>query len=351
MGGTSAMLKRHVARLVYHLGVAGFICAILAVGLAGCNRGTGDQTGKTVPEDGGAPAPSTGESPSEEPDEAPQADSTEAATCTHREEITKFKHAEDAVGTISVVDLMHNDTPAVAFASQMAVNTDGASDSYHPENIGITHICNGVSVGPSFTWKANCLADFNQAKAEGFRGPTKIRFFAMVTDDDGVPVVQQKGVPKPGYFVSTTTFTQPGVSKNTQQAYLDSNEIPFVVIPSQWQRNKFQGVQLGDFAVVVRKTTGDMSFAVVGDLGPRTKLGEGSVALHQALGNDPFVKRPDGNIRAWIGISPHDVVYVIFPGSRKSGKLMTRALIDQEGRTHLARFGGEARLRACAETL
>ena len=236
----------------------------------------------------------------------------------------------------------------------MAVNTDGAANSYHPDNIGITHICNGISVGSQgspCTWKPDCLADFNQAKAEGFQGPTKVCFFAMVTDDEGVPVVQQEGDPRPGYYVSTTTLTQPGVPKNTQQAYLDSNEIPFIVIPGHWRRDQFRGMRLGDFAVVMRKSTGATSFAVVGDVGPRRKLGEGSVALHEALGNDPFVERPDGNIRAYGGIGPHDVVYMIFPGSRKPGASMTKALIDAEGGKQLARFGGETRLRACAETL
>jgi hypothetical protein len=48
-----------------------------------------------------------------------------------------FPHAE--IGTIEV--FRDPGTKAIAFASQMQVNTDGAQDSY-PDDIGITHICN-----------------------------------------------------------------------------------------------------------------------------------------------------------------------------------------------------------------
>jgi hypothetical protein len=228
----------------------------------------------------------------------------------------------------------------------MQVNTDGAPDSYHPDDIGITHICNGVSVGASCVWKANCLADFNQAKAEGFNGPTKICFFAMATRQDGKPILQGPGDPKPGYFVSTTALQQVGVDKKTPQAQLDSNQIPFIVIPRHWQQAAVPGVKLGDFALVLRRSTGQISFAIVGDLGPKKKLGEGSVALHMALGNNPFRMR-FGKRRAWQGIGPRDVLYVIFPNSRTDGRQITTELINSHGARLLEEFGGKDRLLAC----
>src|SRR5690349_1200355 len=102
---------------------------------------------------------------------------TATADCTLIKEFT-FPHAD--IGTIEV--FRDPDSKAIAFASRMQVNTDGAPDSYHPDDIGITHICNGVSVGPNCTWKPKCLPNFLQAKAEHFKGPTKICFFAMATD-------------------------------------------------------------------------------------------------------------------------------------------------------------------------
>ncbi len=200
------------------------------------------------------------------------------AQCQLTQEST-FAHAE--IGPVKVF----RDAPsnAIAFASQMQVNTDGAPDSYHPDDIGITHICNGVSVGAACTWKAQCLPDFRKAKAEGFRGPTKICFFAMATDTGGVPIVQGAGDPKPGYFVSTTALKQPGQNVRTPQAQLDSNTVPFAVIPGTWQSSGKPGPRLGDFGVAWRRSNGKLATFVVGDTGPRNKLGEGSVALHQAL--------------------------------------------------------------------
>lgn len=90
-----------------------------------------------------------------------------------------FRHAE--IGVVRLYKDTRSDTPAVIFASRMQVNTDGAPDSYHPDNIGITHICNGVSAGSRRApcrWKADCLADFNRAKAELFGGEGRLRALA-----------------------------------------------------------------------------------------------------------------------------------------------------------------------------
>jgi hypothetical protein len=125
----------------------------------------------------------------------------------------------------------------------------------------------------------------------------------MATNGRGRPVIQGPEDPKPGYFVSTTALQQPGLDRRTPQAQLDSNTVPFIVIPSTWQKASTPGVKLGDFGVVVRRSTGAMSPAIVGDRGPRKKLGEGSVALHRALGNDSFVGR-FGKRRALRGIPP-----------------------------------------------
>ncbi len=268
-----------------------------------------------------------------------------AADCTLSKEFS-FLHAE--MGTIGV--FRDPDSKAIAFASQMQVNTDGAPDSYHPDDIGITHICNGVSVGQDCTWKPKCLPEFNQAKAEGFGGPTKICFFAMAADAHGVPIIQGDTDPKPGYFVSTTALKQPGEHIQTQQAQLDSNTIPFAVIPGTWHRSGKPGPKLGDLGVAYRRSNGKMAFFVVGDTGPSKKLGEGSVALHHALGNDPFMMR-SGVRRARKGIGGQDVVYLMFPGSAQTGQKFSTTMIELSADKQLQAFGGIERLKACADAL
>lgn len=268
-----------------------------------------------------------------------------SAQCTLTQEST-FAHAE--IGPVKI--FRDAQTQAVAFAAQMQVNTDGAPDSYHPDDIGVTHICNGVSVGPGYTWEAKCLGQFNQAKAEHFSGPTKVCFFAMATGADGVPIIQGDSDPKPGYFVSTTALQQPGQKPRSPQAQLDSNTVPFAVIPSSWQRSGRPGPRLGDFGVAWRRSTGQLASFVIGDIGPKNKLGEGSVALHQALGNDPFVMR-FGVRRARQGIGGRDVVYLLFPKSSQPGQKFDAETIDRITAEKLQAFGGIERLKECSAVL
>jgi hypothetical protein len=267
--------------------------------------------------------------------QAPNCDLTSAGEFAHDEIESPIPLLRDA------------STGAIAFASQMQVNADGAPDSYHPDDIGTTHICNGVSIGASCTWKAQCLPEFRQAKAEGFSGPTKICFFAMATEAHGLPIVQGASDPKPGFFVSTTSLRQPGEGPRTPQAQLDSNTVPFAVVPSTWNRTREPGPRLGDFGVALRRSTGKMEFFVIGDIGPAKKLGEGSIALHQALGNDPFRMR-GGVKRARVGIPARDVFYLMFPGTAVQNEKFDAQMIRRHGGELLTRFGGEARLRACA---
>lgn len=87
---------------------------------------------------------------------------------------------------------------------------------------------------------------------------------------------------------------------------------------------------------------------VIVDTGPRNKLGEGSVALHQALGNDPFMLR-FGVRRARKGIGDRDVVYLLFPRTAQAGHKLDTAAIDRLAGAQLQAFGGIERLKECAE--
>jgi hypothetical protein len=89
----------------------------------------------------------------------------------------------------------------------------------------------------------------------------------------------------------------------------NTHEIPFFVLPLNWYAG--QGVALGDVAAVIR---GDrVEYAVFADVGPWRKMGEGSIALHDNLGNNPWTKSG----KPWNGIEDtRAVTLVVFPGSR-----------------------------------
>jgi hypothetical protein len=106
---------------------------------------------------------------------------------------------------------------------------------------------------------------------------------------------------------------------------VDADRIPYVVIPNMGPpsaRGEFArltGVNVGDFGVVIWR--GRTVPVIVADTGPYNKLGEGSLALHRALGHDQCAERDAADV-CLRGREPQssiesDVVTVLFPGSAR----------------------------------
>lgn len=136
----------------------------------------------------------------------------------------------------------------------------------------------------------------------------------MDIDADGSPNAL---IIDPQYGQLTTAFRYRGF--HGQEAHVDAERVPYIVLPqADTQNEEFYSqtrVSLGDIAAVIYR--GHVEFALVADLGPPDMIGEGSVALAQALGHNPFVFRNDQKLvdRA----IPGGVVYIVFPGSRLGG--------------------------------
>jgi hypothetical protein len=102
---------------------------------------------------------------------------------------------------------------------------------------------------------------------------------------------------------------------------------------------KAAGVDKGDLAFVFNEENGKSSFAIVADWGTEDTLGEGSIALGDALGIDSDPRT---------GGQDDGVAYVIFPGSaarprwpREHDEMKTCArdlAADWGGREALARL-------------
>jgi hypothetical protein len=98
-------------------------------------------------------------------------------------------------------------------------------------------------------------------------------------------------------------FGQPETTLRYNGKPINGQVIPFIVLPPEVIK-AFTGVVLGCLAQVFYK--GRVSWAVVADEGPHSKLGEGSPALARALGiND------DPNHG---GVDEQEVLYKIWPG-------------------------------------
>jgi hypothetical protein len=195
---------------------------------------------------------------------------------------------------------------AFFFEAGMAIDADGAPDAYHPRNTGRDDLANAG--GPGNWW-------------------------ALVTDERGEPVVQGPTDPMPGYYVSTTSLQDTARAASDPRRYVDAGTTPFVVLP--W--DQCLGAELGDFAVAANLRNGKLAGAILADLGPAGHLGEGSMALAQALGIDSDARH--GGTRC-------GVVYVVFPGSG-NGRPRSLEEIEAEGARLFGEWGGLERLRGC----
>jgi hypothetical protein len=178
----------------------------------------------------------------------------------------------------------------VLFTAGMTIDADGAPNAYGPKNRGLDYTAN----------------------ARGAHG-----WVALVTNTKGRPVIQRTG-PYRGYYVSTTSLQQQNIrDPRNPKKYMDATRIPYIALPPDFARTF--GISLGDLAVVVNMETGRSAYAIYADVGPRGRIGEGSVALANKLGI-PSNPRHDSAVNG--------VTYLVFPGSGGQWKSITPSRIN-----------------------
>jgi hypothetical protein len=116
-------------------------------------------------------------------------------------------------------------------------------------------------------------------------------------DADGHPNVK-KIDPKHGNPNTTLRYAEGNGSVN-------ADAVPYVVLPKG--QFKEHGVKVGDLAIVRNKENGALTVAVFGDVGPRHKRGEGSMALARELGLNPSPTHG--------GTQSRNIEYLAIPGS------------------------------------
>ena len=253
---------------------------------------------------------------------------------------------------------------------RIAVDADGSGRAYHPEDPHGRGVCqrttsvdgkptlsgicaldefssSGTNVykgsqrlsGEAFTsgWKAiwpkirdRALKSLTLAQANGGGVPEKFYFFyshehgllalfrdnIIPKDRAGYPCrYDEADGPRNGYFISSTTLengTPARADGCAVHRYLDAETVPFVVLPL----GGFGQVRIGDIAVVQSKDR--TVYALVGDEGPGTKLGEASIALNaKLLGKfgEPLLTMKD----TWaIDIQGRPVSLLVLGGTNKS---------------------------------
>lgn len=182
-----------------------------------------------------------------------------------------------------------------------AADADGAPNAYHPDDLH-KNCQKDPHVG------LDCLANAGYPNSSWWRHV----LVPDPNDDSDSKAFAQQGGPFTGYFVAMTVLRKPGGSKYDPATYVDSTNFPYVVIPMGFEKLPHVAGQ-GDVGFATHLASGRTAAFIVADAGggADAKLGEGSLALYQALGF------PNVNPRTGHGL-PHDrIQYILFPNSRK----------------------------------
>lgn len=200
---------------------------------------------------------------------------------------------------------------AFLFAAGMEVDADGAPNAYHPGRTrGLDNLDNAGHPG---SW------------------------WALVTDNDrpgGNPVTQGPRDPAPGFYVSKTALENPAWPRTDPRHYVDATSIPYFVLPGGLGHTL--RIDLGDLGFVINIKNRRSSGAIYADVGPRHKIGEGSIALARALGI---------NADSRSGGTTGGVIYVVFAGSG-NGLPRSAEDINAIARAKFQAWGGISKLES-----
>lgn len=173
----------------------------------------------------------------------------------------------------------------------MAIDADGA---------------NGQSSAPVYAPVGYVPAPLDYLANAGSPG----NWYGIVTDEHGKPYIQRPEDPAPGAYVSATSYMHKGYSRRDPRAYVDANAVVYIVLPSHW-RLQARGVVLGCRAEVYDTQTKKTVSAAVLDFGPRSKIGEASMACAREFGVDPSPKHG--------GTEKLRFTYTFWPGEAAPG--------------------------------
>lgn len=195
------------------------------------------------------------------------------------------------------------DKKLILFKSDLNVNTDGTPHSYHPDDlkgvkIAMNNICNAVAIRKVGTTENLCLSHFSEAISVF----TKYRDSNYETIPKGYTInwsnvlVSEKinGKTKPciikdgeykGYFASGTALKNDISGSDCDvENQVNALKVPGLVLVGGTKNIlKEFGAKLGDLVIAYNPENQKIVYAVINDIGPKNRLGEGSVLLNKLL--------------------------------------------------------------------
>ena len=221
------------------------------------------------------------------------------------------------VGSVAVRRLI-GDAHAFFWKHSLACDADGAPNAYNANDTGIDYLANAGHPG---------------------------NWWGIATDSSGTPYVQGShpagsAAPYPGFYVSTTSLEDGAFPTYDVRRYTNAVKVSFIVLPEGSFMSKV-GARLGDACFVYSEITGRHGFAILADTGPADQIGEGSVALHLALGHNPY------NDHHRVASSIDSGVHVLCFAGSSDGPQSSQAAVDALGWKAFRTWGGMERFDKC----
>jgi hypothetical protein len=179
--------------------------------------------------------------------------------------------------------IMQGEDGSIQYLTELCIDADGSPRAYGPHGQGLDYLENAGHPG---------------------------NWWGIVTDQEGYPVLQGQDDPAPGYYISTTSLQHSDRALADPRRYINSEEVPFIVVPGPIAR-MCTGIVLGCRAEILNQFTGAKVSCVVADLGPASHLGEASIAAARDLGIN-FDPKTGGS-------SSKDFRYTFWPGKAAPG--------------------------------
>ena len=249
------------------------------------------------------------------------------------------------------------------FRAPLAVNTDGAPTSYHPDDyagdrLALNHLDNAIVIqadnGAKLTL-AQRIAVFDRWYRSGnWQVPKgyKIRWQNVIAADAGQPCIFKQE--HAGYFGSLTALRNglggAAAGECGVHDQLDQRFVPSLVLRGSANPLRGWGAAVGDLVLVTNPATGVNVAAVIGDSGDGKRIGEGSVALNRALLTSAPMPANYRQARA-LDTGTQDMVVAVLPGSRQfeRNRPYTQTNLDQRVQAW-AVARGYGSVQALAET-
>jgi hypothetical protein len=243
----------------------------------------------------------------------------------------------------------------IIYKTSLRLNTDGAPKSYHPrdlraDSLALNLIINGMAVyrksdgfcisipdkgiidyhekykdtkkRPSDFTKEEKIQMIRRAYkviedfiANDYNQPSEYEIFwkSVFVNKDGRPCIFSSGENK-GYFASMTAVDNGNIKDKGEcdcNYYLDATKIPAIVLPKGKNALSLLGAKKENLVIAYNPETKKVTYAIIGDTGPASNLGEGNILMNQSLLKNVQYETNRQSINRALNISKSIIICVI----------------------------------------